>query len=86
MQNYKSNSKENYMDIIFDLGVRKEVQFLFGGAQMGTFLIWGMQVSKGWEPLVWCLFPILFHTLYLEFKSLTVDPNVICNIPKKNKD
>jgi hypothetical protein len=47
MQNYKNNSKENYMDIIFDLGVRKEVQFLFGGAQMGTFLIWGMQVSKG---------------------------------------
>ncbi len=41
-QNYKSNSKENYMDRIFDLGVCKEVYFLFRGAQMGTFLIWGM--------------------------------------------
>ncbi len=30
-----------FMGIIFDLGNGKGVQFLFGGAQKGTILIWG---------------------------------------------
>jgi hypothetical protein len=38
-QNYRDHSKEDYVGRIFDLGVRKGVQFLYEGTKWGTISI-----------------------------------------------